>query len=161
MGPTWGRQDPCGPHVGPMNHAIWDVVCLIEISPWTKLSISIKCLFSRYNTHLFIAFSLRGIWVERLKYDSQHWIESNRTGVMEQWSSDQENSRQYGISVMCYYNVMDILVMPCVRMNCYKLLCGTVWKIVRRESSTSSINCQKLSVRWHRWVKPPQVIILD
>ena len=23
MGPTWGRQDPCGPHVGPMNLAIW------------------------------------------------------------------------------------------------------------------------------------------
>ena len=23
MGPTWGRQDPGGPHVGPMNFAIW------------------------------------------------------------------------------------------------------------------------------------------
>ena len=23
MGPTWGRQDPGGPHVGPMNVAIW------------------------------------------------------------------------------------------------------------------------------------------
>ena len=22
MGPIWGRQDPGGPHVGPMNHAI-------------------------------------------------------------------------------------------------------------------------------------------
>ena len=22
MGPNWGRQDPSGPHVGPMNHAI-------------------------------------------------------------------------------------------------------------------------------------------
>ena len=22
MGPTWGRQDPGGPHVGPMNFAI-------------------------------------------------------------------------------------------------------------------------------------------
>ena len=26
MGPIWGRQDPGGPHVGPMNFAIW--VCL-------------------------------------------------------------------------------------------------------------------------------------
>ena len=30
MGPTWGppghRQDPGGPHVGPMNFAIWDVM---------------------------------------------------------------------------------------------------------------------------------------
>ena len=24
MGPTWGRQDPGGPHVGPMNLAIWE-----------------------------------------------------------------------------------------------------------------------------------------
>ena len=24
MGPMWGRQDPGGPHVGPMNFAIWD-----------------------------------------------------------------------------------------------------------------------------------------
>ena len=23
MGPIWGRQDPGGPHVGPMNVAIW------------------------------------------------------------------------------------------------------------------------------------------
>ena len=25
MGPIWGRQDPGGSHVGPMNLAIWDV----------------------------------------------------------------------------------------------------------------------------------------
>ena len=24
MGPTWGLQDPAGPHVGHMNLAIWD-----------------------------------------------------------------------------------------------------------------------------------------
>ena len=24
MGHTWGRQDPGGPHDGPMNCAIWD-----------------------------------------------------------------------------------------------------------------------------------------
>ena len=24
MGPIWGRQDPGGPHFGPMNFAIWD-----------------------------------------------------------------------------------------------------------------------------------------
>ena len=24
MGPIWGRQNPGGPHVGPMNFAIWD-----------------------------------------------------------------------------------------------------------------------------------------
>ena len=25
MGPIWVRQDPGGPHVGPMNFAIWDM----------------------------------------------------------------------------------------------------------------------------------------
>ena len=25
MGPIWGRQDPNGPHVGPMNFAIWGI----------------------------------------------------------------------------------------------------------------------------------------
>ena len=26
MGPIWGRQDPGGPHVGPMNFAIWAMI---------------------------------------------------------------------------------------------------------------------------------------
>ena len=25
MGPIWGRQDPDGPHVDPMNFVIWDM----------------------------------------------------------------------------------------------------------------------------------------
>ena len=24
MGPIWGRQDPGGPHFGPMNFSIWE-----------------------------------------------------------------------------------------------------------------------------------------
>ena len=30
MGSIWGRQDPGGPHVGPMNFAIWDVFRLAK-----------------------------------------------------------------------------------------------------------------------------------
>ena len=26
MGPIWGQQDPGGPHVGPMNLAIWEAI---------------------------------------------------------------------------------------------------------------------------------------
>ena len=34
VGPTWGRQDPGGPHVGHMNFAIWDTVeCSFQYSP--------------------------------------------------------------------------------------------------------------------------------
>ena len=33
MGPIWGRQDPGGPHVGPMNFAIWDTSLLYWYKP--------------------------------------------------------------------------------------------------------------------------------
>ena len=42
MGPIWGRQDPGGPHVGPMNFATWVVFLFflifwnLRISVWTK-----------------------------------------------------------------------------------------------------------------------------
>ena len=26
MGPIWGRQGPGGPHVGPMNFDVWDIM---------------------------------------------------------------------------------------------------------------------------------------
>ena len=35
MGPIWGRQDPGGPHVGPMNFAIWDEDCYMIIIKWS------------------------------------------------------------------------------------------------------------------------------
>ena len=31
MGPIWGRQDPGGPHVGPMNFAVWSMRSMREI----------------------------------------------------------------------------------------------------------------------------------
>ena len=43
MGPTWGRQVPGGPHVGPMNFAIWDLfrygISIIKIR-WSHESLS-------------------------------------------------------------------------------------------------------------------------
>ena len=41
MGPIWGRQDPSGPHVGPMNIAVWVIltkfmaIILVDISTAT------------------------------------------------------------------------------------------------------------------------------
>ena len=32
MGPTWGRQDPGGPHVGPTSLAIWDLKIDLNLS---------------------------------------------------------------------------------------------------------------------------------
>ena len=33
MGPTWGRQDPGGSHVGPMNLAIWGIIAVDALDP--------------------------------------------------------------------------------------------------------------------------------
>ena len=41
MGPIWGRQDPGGPHVGPMNFAIWD---------------NFKCIF--FNKNVWISIKI-------------------------------------------------------------------------------------------------------
>ena len=51
MGSTWGRQDPGGPHVGPMNFAIWESSLGLHV---TKNSSSVKQSFKQlaknYNT---------------------------------------------------------------------------------------------------------------
>ena len=33
MGPIWGRQDPGGPHVGPMNFAVWVYIATLTVPP--------------------------------------------------------------------------------------------------------------------------------
>ena len=50
MGPTWGRQDPGGPHVGPVNLAIW--VALDDVKKyvftcrpkWKRIAIFNSCI---------------------------------------------------------------------------------------------------------------------
>ena len=50
MGPTWGRQDPGWPHVGPMNFAIWDV-CIIRSILLATLD-TVQFHYSRVNAKL-------------------------------------------------------------------------------------------------------------
>ena len=45
MGPIWGRQDPGGPHVGPMNFAIWDHAQILN--PYTNIK---AALLNRFWT---------------------------------------------------------------------------------------------------------------
>ena len=44
MGPIWGRQDPGGPHVGPMNFAIW--VWLRVLGHVSTLLMHFRCCLS-------------------------------------------------------------------------------------------------------------------
>ena len=37
MGPTWGRQDPGGAHVGPMNIVIWDAIHLFSTEFYARM----------------------------------------------------------------------------------------------------------------------------
>ena len=52
MGAIWGRQDPGGPHVGPMNFVIWDPIieissqCLARVIVWKAW---IHCMFSIFQ----------------------------------------------------------------------------------------------------------------
>ena len=71
MGPIWGRQDPGGPHVGPMNLTIWvPFPCWVEgIHVWAsrhivyqKGIISLdfaKHMYSVYCAFMFIVLMLR------------------------------------------------------------------------------------------------------
>ena len=55
MGPIWGRQDPGGPHDGPMKFAIWVVFFALDVfdtsSHYTQQAILID---SRHSQHKHI-----------------------------------------------------------------------------------------------------------
>ena len=49
MGPIWGRQDPGGPHIGPMNFAIW--VGPSSDKELTNVTPHLTLVQQSYNTH--------------------------------------------------------------------------------------------------------------
>ena len=53
MGPIWGRQDPGGPHVGPMIFAIWGVSFLAKETLNKMYSLVITSIYN-YEKWLFI-----------------------------------------------------------------------------------------------------------
>ena len=60
MGPIWGRQDPGGPHVGPMNFAIWErIPSQWKIIFWCQLSIQTtwnkKQIFRQHDLESYTA----------------------------------------------------------------------------------------------------------
>ena len=61
MGPIWGRQDPGGPHVGPMNLAFWVVTTHYRVWPlyWNFMKHSVYLNFWRLRFWMFLNY----IWV--------------------------------------------------------------------------------------------------
>ena len=76
MGPIWGRQDPSGPHVGPMNFAIWAyktwvcwwLVVLSHLPASCGLPvIKARMSFERFESKLCVKkISSFNVWVEHL-----------------------------------------------------------------------------------------------
>ena len=61
MGPIWGRQDPGGPHVGPMNFAIdWQALVLSLLSAWRNFSTNSLSAndANRFNTRVTVLLCL-------------------------------------------------------------------------------------------------------
>ena len=58
MGPIWGRQDPCGPHVGPINFAIWFVIPIRWKLHFTFIPILINRLLQNFAHGMIIVLSL-------------------------------------------------------------------------------------------------------
>ena len=52
MVPIWGRQNPGGPHVGPMNFAIWGVFEIYLIMPQPGRSWQDSLSFLSYFPHV-------------------------------------------------------------------------------------------------------------
>ena len=69
MGPTWGRQDPGGPHVGPMNLAFRAVMksslLLIHLTHWDRDKMTFftdhifKCIFLNKNVWILLTISMK------------------------------------------------------------------------------------------------------
>ena len=54
MGPIWGRQDPSGPHVGPMNFAIWVVTLWRVVAQWRHGDMETSSRYVFFHGHLWI-----------------------------------------------------------------------------------------------------------
>ena len=71
VGPIWGRQDPGGPHVGPMNLALWDILIMTyykfhgEDLLANLYYISVVSMdFGNWNYAYFITFTM-ALFIER------------------------------------------------------------------------------------------------
>ena len=56
MGPTWGRQDPGEPHVGPINFAIWGEAVLDDLDSSAVKERAMNLSASSMANHKIITF---------------------------------------------------------------------------------------------------------
>ena len=96
MGPTWGRQDPGGPHVGPMNFAIW------------------VAMFSYHFTYI-LQGCFTGLWQS---YDCPSANEATLKNMnkwifrINNWQHNQ-NKRKQNRSVYISWDILYIILLSC------------------------------------------------
>ena len=76
MGPIWGRQDPGGPHVGPMNIAILDVLWNVRTFCFRRKRIFL-CNSIMQSRQFWITFELPTLDVNRNKFHFMYLIEKS------------------------------------------------------------------------------------
>ena len=74
MGPIWGREDPGGPHVGPMNFTIWvdNIIAGIETEYQSEAGTT------KDAPNLALTGKLWGVF---WKYFGEHWPRYNSTAL--------------------------------------------------------------------------------
>ena len=92
MGPIWGRQDPGGPHVGPMNFAIW----VTFSSEW----LNHECPLKRTAYHL-----IRITYIQILAHKDELITRLYDIGILLSSHTDESISCPYEIFNMSRYNV--------------------------------------------------------
>ena len=69
MGPIWGQQDPGGPHVGPMNFAIWVYLQSVEYAK----SLCHYCPFASWGNGWVLGKQQAITWASDKKRLLQIW----------------------------------------------------------------------------------------
>ena len=81
-GPIWGRQDPGGPHVGPMDFAIWDIsyeiLCVPSFIQIVTVDLTIithtrhSCVISSQCCRTTFTFET-AVFLSRQNWSPKHW----------------------------------------------------------------------------------------
>ena len=109
MGPIWGRQDPGGPHVGPMNFAIWDGIPYCMHSGLCNQHLGgeqpqLSCQQIRFSHKSYVLWFYYGtrifhskIWVEYMVWSSYSYPTSH-VGTKLSWRKLQSSGLMVDIN---------------------------------------------------------------
>ena len=145
MGPTWGRQDPVGPHVGHVNLAIWGSMIWVSYRPKSR---QFDCLFGptgvktsklQTNVRIYRPFSSHKTSnVENISTSWHHHGKSVTSMTFHRHAHGCIGSlsiRRCITFFRCYFKVTIIIMMKSSNGNIFRVtghLCGNSPVTIRR-----------------------------